>query len=51
MVKRKRTHRYERQPLLPLNESYKEMNLRDKAREMNKPEQLELLPSQQQKLF
>jgi len=51
MTKRKRQHQHERQPLLPLNEAYKEINRRDKAREAHLPEQLELLPSQQQKLF
>ena len=47
----KRKHRHERQPLLPLNETYKEINSRDRRRETHLPEQLELLPSQQRKLF
>ena len=41
----------ERQPLLPLSETFRELNRRDIARETKQPEQLNLIPSPQLKLF
>jgi len=48
---RKRDHQHERQPLLPLSHTYKEINKKDLARETKLPEQLSLLPKPQLDLF
>ena len=43
MTKKQRRYEFERQPLLPLNATAKEINRRDRLRETQLPEQLELL--------
>jgi len=51
MATRERDHQHERQPLLPLNQTYKKINKKDQARETKQPEQLSLLPKPQLELF
>lgn len=50
-TKRERPFERERQPLLPLNETYREENHRDWMREQRWPEQLPLIEPAQRKLF
>ena len=51
MANQPRRFKHERQPLLPINETAKEINRRDRLRESSKPEQLELLIPDQRDLF
>ncbi len=51
MLRRPRQFQHERQPLLELDETAKEINRRDKERETRTPQQLELLEGPQRELF
>lgn len=51
MIQKRRRFGRERQPLLPLNQVAREVNKRDMLREIQRPQQLELIPTAQQDLF
>jgi len=51
MPKEQRRYHHERQPLLPWNAARRETNRRDALRETKHPQQLELFPLPQQRLF
>ena len=51
MSREQRRFEHERQPLLPLNETAREINRRDQRQEVQKPEQLKLFAPDQKDLF